>query len=107
MSEPRNIYRSAAALLDLLRDGKTVTGGPATDADTISWPEFIGDSVGTVRDHVHVLKRYLRRHHPRLVIIAELRRIETAARSVNCAFYHLGRIEDVRGGEQLPLFGDC
>ena len=64
------------------------------------WQQLSG-GVGRLSDHVHLIRRQLRRRHPHLHVITERKAVSAGDRRAVVAAYHLEKSERV--GPQLQL----
>ena len=66
------------------------------------WIEISG-GIGRLSDHIHHIRRYLRRYQPHLHVLAERRYLKVGDRHAICAAYHLEKSERVSPQLQLSL----
>ena len=65
------------------------------------WQQISG-GVGRLSDHVHLVRRQLRRRHPHLHVVTEHKAITAGSRRAVVAAYHLERSERVSPQLELP-----
>ena len=68
----------------------------------LQWLEISG-GIGRLSDHVNLIRRTLRRRHPRYHVVTEHRAVSAGARRATVAAYHIEKSERVSAQLDLNL----